>query len=420
MSESFFHLDGTRSEYHPPTTGELNEHALNPATLIIPLSSAPEVFDTAETASNFLGLKPVWGEYCPSDFYPSQYPFETRSHPDPVVGGQSDYAPDMSEPWRDACPDAAGSVQPDGLERAGFASQNAPSSGYGLDVPRAYPPYASTGEVIHANNPAPYPIPAPGSLSFTATFNVDPGAFWQPPNAIPAPQFAYNPYHAANYAVNHVEGAWGPHQLPSFPPLPAHVPPSYIAPGPPPDLATTSSALQPQSMAPASSTREERSWRAVSVFPLLISVTPSNTVCSNATGRPSARRPQCPAINALAPHEIRAAVKAAAVADDATEIRCQWDGCGTLVTLGTLCAHMSGRHGCVKGMTVSCAWEGCTYPATIGAGSLVKHLRSAMHLNIKTRCARCNSDFARPDALGRHLRSDAKGKERARARASRN
>ncbi|KAJ7209004.1 hypothetical protein GGX14DRAFT_633214 [Mycena pura] len=383
MSESFFHLDGTRSEYHPPTTGELNEHA------------APEVFDTAETASNFLGLKPVWGEYCPSDFYPSQYPFETRSHPDPVVGGQSDYAPDISGPWRDACPEAAGSVQPDGLERAGFASQDAPSSGHGMDVPRAYLPYSSTGEVIHATNPAPYPIPAPGSLSFTATFNVDPGAFWQPPNAIPAPQLAY---HAANYAANYVEGAWGPHQLPSFPPLPAHVPPSYIAPGPPPALATVSSALQPPSMAPASSTRQERSRRAVT-----------------ATGRPSAQRPQCPAIKALAPHEIRAAVKAAAVADDATEIRCQWDRCGALVTLGTLCAHMSGRHGCVKGMTVSCAWAGCTYPDTIGAGSLVKHLRSEMHLNIKTRCVKCNSDFARPDALGRHLRSDAKGKERARA-----
>ncbi|KAJ7215338.1 hypothetical protein GGX14DRAFT_608034 [Mycena pura] len=385
MSESFLHLDSTWSVCNPPTNGELDEHA------------APEVFDASETAPSFLELS------CPSDFYPSQYPFETRAHSDPVVGGQSDYAPDMSEPWRDACPDVPGSVQPDGSERARFASQDAPSSGYGLDVPRAYPPYASTGEVMHATNPAGYPIRAPGSLSFTATFNVNPGAYWQPPNAIPAPQLAYNAYHAANYAANYVEGAWGPHQLPSFPPLPAHVSPSYIAPGPPPALATASSALQPPSMAPASSTREEPSRRA-----------------ATATGRPSAQRPQCPAIKALAPHEIRAAVKAAAVADDATEIRCQWDRCGALVTLGTLCAHMSGRHGCVKGMTVSCAWAGCTYSDTIGAGSLVKHLRSEMHLNIKTRCVTCNSDFARPDALGRHLRSDAKGKERARARASRN
>ncbi|KAJ7195771.1 hypothetical protein GGX14DRAFT_674309 [Mycena pura] len=424
---------------------------------------APEASAASAPASNVLGLPPVltFGEY--NDRYVSQCvpslppaflsspqadAFSLDRHPianpfdlNPVAGGQRDYVPAASRP-SNGRPDVQRSVRPvapssqtaaasrgfadihhpsEGINRAGPGSQDAQSSSHRLDVPRAYPPpYAPTGEVMRATHPPGYPAPAPASFSFTATFNMNPGAFWQAPNAI---QPAYNPYHAPNYAP----GAWGPHQPPSFPPLPTHVPPSTMAsgprpalpPGPPPALPATSSALQPQSMAPASSTRAEPSWEAMSVLPLTHVRSPSNTVRSTETGRPRTRteRPLCPKVGVLQDHEIRAIVRAAAVADAATEFHCRWAGCQALVQLGKLWAHLSVAHGCLEGMLVRCAWAGCMYQDAMEAGSLVKHLRSETHLNIKTRCVGCNSDFARPDALGRHLRG-SKGKEKARARAT--
>ncbi|KAJ7220825.1 hypothetical protein GGX14DRAFT_324661, partial [Mycena pura] len=84
-------------------------------------------------------------------------------------------------------------------------------------------------------------------------------------------------------------------------------------------------------------------------------------------------------------------------------VSCEWANCGMKFTLIEIRSHLREKHN-VDTECAHCQWAGCTLTTAIAPGSMVKHLRSNMHLNTKLTCATCKKDFARSDALTRHLR----------------
>ncbi|KAJ7182950.1 hypothetical protein C8R43DRAFT_17531 [Mycena crocata] len=129
---------------------------------------------------------------------------------------------------------------------------------------------------------------------------------------------------------------------------------------------------------------------------------------------PPRPRSKCPAVGNVDRDEIERLVKQA---KDEQPIECAWNGCGVEIPPTAFADHLRTAHGVTADSTkFRCAWSVDPCGQDLSGSSVVKHLRSGAHLSCIVNCPVCRRTFARPDALGRHLRGDRKKTEKQKKR----
>ncbi|KAJ7187728.1 hypothetical protein GGX14DRAFT_408948 [Mycena pura] len=88
-------------------------------------------------------------------------------------------------------------------------------------------------------------------------------------------------------------------------------------------------------------------------------------------------------------------------------VACQWNNCGMTVRMDGMRGHLRDEHRIVSDKEkVRCRWAECKRKELLCAESLVRHLRSGMHLATALRCPTCNVGYMTVDALRGHLRGE--------------
>ncbi|KAJ6506243.1 hypothetical protein C8R47DRAFT_111950 [Mycena vitilis] len=240
---------------------------------------------------------------------------------------------------------------------------------------------------------------------------------YEPQLAVQHSYFASQP---VSVALNHWCGAQAQYPVAQYPVAgPSHIQPQllqdadYFLPSYPMSAATTPSAAHlslpptpaagasmPPASGPVHKTRTHKS-----------ATTCRKTAGTAPTGYHRPKHVRCELIGTLSKEECTLHKNAAEAAHyrRTPTLKCAWNGCNAIIENRALLMHLQSVHGTAQKVLpmVGCLWGGCT--ASVGGSALKKHVRS--HLKLKLICTGCGGQFARRDALGRHLEGAKKKKE---------